>query len=404
MAGANAACTSRCRSSACRCSPTATRSGSDCRPPSARSRRSPPFLGGDRPVDVIDAASRRGLDLPIVVPVEDMEHPVAAGDVTGGGEGKFQLVGGGRPARRRRPGPAHGRVVAGDLPEAARAREEPPLDDPCSRTAGCCASGSRSGSTSSPARSWCAPTTARSSHDQRREIEEALKAGRLPALIATSSLELGIDMGAVDLVVQVESPGACRAACSGSAAPATTSAARASAGSCRSSVATCSRPRSSRGRCSRRGRSRPACPGQCARRARPADRRDGRRSTRGTVAELERVLPGATRTASSRTRAGSACSTCSPAATRPTSSPSCGRACPGTARPTCSSRRKGARLLAVVNGGTIPDRGLYGVHLGAEGPRRRRARRGDGRRDPQGRDVHPRRRRPGGSRTSRATA
>ena len=37
-------------------------------------------------------------------------------------------------------------------------------------------------------------------------IEEDLKAGRIPCLVATSSLELGIDMGAVDLVVQVESP------------------------------------------------------------------------------------------------------------------------------------------------------------------------------------------------------
>ncbi len=42
--------------------------------------------------------------------------------------------------------------------------------------------------------------------EQRLQIEEELKAGRLPALVATSSLELGIDMGAVDLVVQVESP------------------------------------------------------------------------------------------------------------------------------------------------------------------------------------------------------
>ena len=41
---------------------------------------------------------------------------------------------------------------------------------------------------------------------ERAEIEEALKAGRLPAVVATSSLELGIDMGAVDLVIQVESP------------------------------------------------------------------------------------------------------------------------------------------------------------------------------------------------------
>ena len=44
------------------------------------------------------------------------------------------------------------------------------------------------------------------SREQRMQIEEALKSGRLPAVVATSSLELGIDMGAVDLVIQVESP------------------------------------------------------------------------------------------------------------------------------------------------------------------------------------------------------
>ena len=44
------------------------------------------------------------------------------------------------------------------------------------------------------------------SHAQRAETEEALKQGLLPAVVATSSLELGIDMGAVDLVVQVEAP------------------------------------------------------------------------------------------------------------------------------------------------------------------------------------------------------
>ncbi len=41
---------------------------------------------------------------------------------------------------------------------------------------------------------------------QRAEIEESLKAGKLRALVATSSLELGIDMGAIDLVIQIEAP------------------------------------------------------------------------------------------------------------------------------------------------------------------------------------------------------
>ncbi|WP_177154728.1 ATP-dependent helicase [Glycomyces harbinensis] len=55
------------------------------------------------------------------------------------------------------------------------------------------------------------PILARTHHgsiskEQRAEVEGDLKAGRLPAVVATSSLELGIDMGAVDLVVQVEAP------------------------------------------------------------------------------------------------------------------------------------------------------------------------------------------------------
>ena len=44
------------------------------------------------------------------------------------------------------------------------------------------------------------------SKEQRADVEDALKSGRLKAVVATSSLELGIDMGAVDLVIQVEAP------------------------------------------------------------------------------------------------------------------------------------------------------------------------------------------------------
>src|SRR5205823_6954417 len=50
------------------------------------------------------------------------------------------------------------------------------------------------------------PVVARAHHgsvskEERKQTEELLKSGRLPAVVATSSLELGIDMGAVDLVV-----------------------------------------------------------------------------------------------------------------------------------------------------------------------------------------------------------
>ena len=55
------------------------------------------------------------------------------------------------------------------------------------------------------------PILARAHHgsvskEQRAVVEDDLKSGRLKAVVATSSLELGIDMGAVDLVIQVESP------------------------------------------------------------------------------------------------------------------------------------------------------------------------------------------------------
>jgi ATP-dependent Lhr-like helicase len=61
------------------------------------------------------------------------------------------------------------------------------------------------------ATSGAPPLLARAHHgsvskDQRADIEDDLKSGRLRCVVATSSLELGIDMGAVDLVVQVESP------------------------------------------------------------------------------------------------------------------------------------------------------------------------------------------------------
>ena len=75
------------------------------------------------------------------------------------------------------------------------------------------------------------------SKDQQALIEDELKRGVLPCVVATSSLELGIDMGAVDLVVQIESRPASPPPCSASAARATRSA-RCPAGCCSPSATT----------------------------------------------------------------------------------------------------------------------------------------------------------------------
>ena len=104
------------------------------------------------------------------------------------------------------------------------------------------------------------------------------------------------------------------------------------------------------------------------------------------------------------------CWACSPASTRPTSSRSCGRASSGTAPRARVGSRRDARTVAVISGGTIPDRGLFPVFLaddddGATGRRSRHARssgahrrpargragRGDGLRGARGRG-HPARR------------
>ena len=65
----------------------------------------------------------------------------------------------------------------------------------------------------------------------------------------------------------------------------------------------------------------------------------------------------------SRAPFSKAFSTCSPAAIPPTNSPSCARASPGIASRIASPPRQSARRVAIINGGTIPDRGLYGVFL-----------------------------------------
>ena len=225
--------------------------------------------------------------------------------------------------------------------------------------------------------------------EQRLEIEELLKRGEIPCLVATSSLELGIDMGAVDLVIQVESPksvarglqrigraghelGAVSkgrifpkfradllesAVVAGGCGPA-----RSRRRSSRATRSTCSHSRSSRSAPTRRSPS-TICTSSCAAR---------------------------TRSPISRARSSRTCSTCSRAATRPTSSPSCGRASSGTGRPARSAAARRAQARGHERRDDPRPRPLR------RPPRRRRrpggrARRGDGLRGARGADVPARR-------------
>ncbi len=176
------------------------------------------FLGGARPVTVVAPASTKRIEVEVVVPVEDMrdlsDAPLRPGSGGGGG-----ADGDDDPVPRRSIWPhVEERVL--DLIQAHRStivfansrrlaeRLCGRLNELASERAFVAAGGTPGDPGSGPAEDVI---IARAHHgsvsrQERTEIEEALKAGRLPAVVATSSLELGIDMGAVDLVIQVESP------------------------------------------------------------------------------------------------------------------------------------------------------------------------------------------------------
>ena len=184
------------------------------------------FWSGPRSVRVVAPHAEKSWDLSIVVPVEDMSDLGATG-------------------RRRRPRPrawdeqapprppsiwphvenrildvisehrssivfANSRRLAerltahlNDLYAERLGEIADPFPPPAQVMAQSGASGGRDGSRG--------PVIARAHHgsvskEQRAQIEDDLKKGLLPCVVATSSLELGIDMGAVDVVVQVEAP------------------------------------------------------------------------------------------------------------------------------------------------------------------------------------------------------
>lgn len=181
------------------------------------------FLSGRAPATVVAPASPKTFDLSVVVPVSDMSapesfpEPEASPDSTRGGATSLwphveQRIVDLIEAHRSSIVFANSRRLAERL--TARFNEihaerlgldltpMPNPDVPGGPPAHIMGSGQTYGA---------APLLARAHHgsvskEQRADIEDDLKTGRLKCVVATSSLELGIDMGAVDLVVQVEAP------------------------------------------------------------------------------------------------------------------------------------------------------------------------------------------------------
>ncbi|MFI5491147.1 ATP-dependent helicase [Actinoplanes sp. NPDC051859] len=176
------------------------------------------FLGGAHDVEIVQPKSAKTIEVSVEVPVEDMtrldEQPATDPDDPGAGRNSPSIW----PAVEER-------VL--DLIQAHRStivftNSRRGAERLCARINELAlerAEGAPAPATKPPAQimaqsgeaGGAPPVVARAHHgsvsrEERKQIEEALKSGQLPAVVATSSLELGIDMGAVDLVVQIEAP------------------------------------------------------------------------------------------------------------------------------------------------------------------------------------------------------
>ncbi|MEX0700405.1 MAG: DEAD/DEAH box helicase [Acidimicrobiia bacterium] len=153
------------------------------------------YLGGgimvgdtwqQRPVTVVDAPLPRPLDLEIIVPVEDMSAPAPQD-----------------PLSDDKPQPLSiWPAIYPEILELIRSHRSTIVFANSRRLAEriCAEINALAGEEISRAHHGSV------AREQRIQIEEGLKRGDLKAVVATSSLELGIDMGAVDLVIQVEAP------------------------------------------------------------------------------------------------------------------------------------------------------------------------------------------------------
>jgi ATP-dependent Lhr-like helicase len=143
-----------------------------------------------RPVTIVNAGARKVLDLRVEVPVEDMARL-----------GEIQEI----PSGPASQGPKRTSIwqsIHPRLLEIIRERTSTLIFVNARRVAERLAGALNDLAGEPIARAHHGSLAAA----QRTEIEELLKAGRIKALVCTSSLELGIDMGAIDLVIQIEAP------------------------------------------------------------------------------------------------------------------------------------------------------------------------------------------------------
>ena len=156
------------------------------------------FVSGDRPIQLVDAGTRKELDLEVVVPVEDLRELGTSNELAQPVVNDDVVMASGYESTARSIWPSIYPAVL----ELVRQHRSTIVFVNNRRLAERLAVRLNELAEEEIARAHHGSLA----REQRVLIEEDLKAGRIPCLVATSSLELGIDMGAVDLVIQIESP------------------------------------------------------------------------------------------------------------------------------------------------------------------------------------------------------
>ncbi|MHB8242511.1 MAG: DEAD/DEAH box helicase [Solirubrobacteraceae bacterium] len=168
------------------------------------------LVGPSREVTIVDVGARKHLDLRIEVPVESMAEPGSPVNASidgvvadpleplSGGESTRNSIWPAMYPRLLEQVLAHNSTIIFVNNRRAAERVALRLNELAAQQGG--------QDPPEPAREIARAHHGSLAREERTKVEELLKAGELPCLVATSSLELGIDMGAVDLVLQIESP------------------------------------------------------------------------------------------------------------------------------------------------------------------------------------------------------